>query len=164
MARNVMSFVTAVCLLLISCAGEKKPVESKPAQAAPETTVTPSKPDTISNLATEKLAKPTVDVKKASVPKEVTLVGELVDLVSFISSGAKQSPEAIRKSAQVGNPIGFFEPTTKRIFVVGLPKINSGANARLLPYVGMRVFLVGKTYTRNGVDVIVMSDIGKSIK
>jgi len=166
MGSKLMAVVTTSSLLFLSCGGDRKSEEIKPPQLVAETTKTPESPDTLSETisGSEKPIEPKEDVKESAVPKEVTLHGELVDLVSYISSGAMNDPEAIRKSAKVGNPIGFFDTSAKKIYIVGLPQINTGANERLLPYVGIRVFLIGKTYRKSGVDVILVSDIGKSIK
>jgi len=100
----------------------------------------------------------------AQTRKDVTLHGELVDIVGFVSSGAKQDADAVSKSAKAGNPIGFYDTKARKVYVVGLPQVNRGANETLMPYVGLRVFITGKIYTKNGVSVILMHDIGKSIK
>jgi len=96
--------------------------------------------------------------------KEVTLHGEIVDVISFVSSGAAKGTEEVRKSALSGNPLGFYDTGKKKLYLVGVPEMNKAANERLLPYIGIRVFVIGKVYTRNGVDLILISDIGKSIK
>jgi hypothetical protein len=101
---------------------------------------------------------------QAQAQKTVTLHGELVDIIAFVSSGAKQDADAVKQSAKAGNPMGLYDPKSKKLYVIGLPQVNKGATESLLPYVGLRVFIKGKAYNRSGLNVILMSDIGKSIK
>jgi hypothetical protein len=103
-------------------------------------------------------------ILNAQTKKAVTVHGDLVDVVAFVSSGAKQEAEAITKSAKAGNPLGLYDSKAKKLYLVGSTQVNQSANEALVPYIGMRVFVTGKVYTRNGTNVILMSDIGKSIK
>lgn len=149
-------------LLLVSCGEKSPPPKQEPAKPTTEANEPPQEvPDTAA--AMEKPVAPKEEPQSSEAPKEVTLHGELVDLVSYIT-GAAQTPESIRTSARAGNPIGFYDTAKKKLYVVGRPQLNVGANELLLPYVGLRVFLKGKTYTKGKVNVLLVTDIGKSIK
>ena len=101
---------------------------------------------------------------KKEIKKEVTLNGELVDLASFVTSGKKLDAEGLTKSAKNGNPIGFFDTKSKKLYLVGAREMDKGVSETLLQYAGMRVFITGKVFSKYGMNVIIMSDIGKSIK
>jgi len=96
--------------------------------------------------------------------KEVTMHGEIVDVIAFVSSGAKQDAATIRASATSGNPLGFHETSTGKLYLLGSPEMNKSANEMVQSYVGLRVFVKGKTYNRDGTDVVLITDIGKSIR
>jgi hypothetical protein len=96
--------------------------------------------------------------------KQVTIHGSLVDVVAFVTSGAATDSLSVLKSARAGNPLGLYDSKAKKMYIVGSKEINRSANETLIPYIGMRTFIVGKVYVKNGVNVILMSDVGKSIK
>lgn len=96
--------------------------------------------------------------------KDVTITGNLVDLVSFVTTTTKQNVDAVQKSARAGNPLGLYDTKTRKLYLVGMREIGKSANDTLLPYIGVRVFITGKVYTKSGFSVILLSDIGKSIK
>lgn len=96
--------------------------------------------------------------------KESTIIGEIVDVASFLTSQAKQDTAAIRKSAAVGNALGIYDTKAKKLYLVGRTELNTSANEKLLPYVSVRVFVIGKVYSKAGVSIILINDIGRSIK
>lgn len=95
---------------------------------------------------------------------ESTVHGEIVDVVSFVSSFAKQDTAAIRRSAMAGNPLGIYDKKAKRLYIIGRTELNASPGELVLPYLGMRVFVIGRVYYKFGVRVILATDIGKSIK
>lgn len=101
---------------------------------------------------------------QAQTKKQVTVIGNVVDLVSFVTTSASQDTAAIRKSVAAGNPLGIYDTKAKKLYLAGTTEINASANGWLLPYVGMRVFVIGKVYSKAGVNIILINDIGKSIK
>lgn len=103
-------------------------------------------------------------IADAQVKKSITVHGDLVDLITFVSSGAKQETDAITKSAKAGNPLALYDTKAKKLYLVGTLGVNKNVNETLIPYIGMRTFITGKVYSKNGVNLILMSDVGKSIK
>ncbi len=101
--------------------------------------------------------------KKAS-----TIIGEVVDVVSYITSGAKPtSPdmrEILEASARGGNPLGILEAKTGKLYLVTMKQANTSANQTLMQYVGIRVAATGKVYRRGSCQLLVLEVIGKSIK
>lgn len=159
--------VAAISLVLLTCGDQQKPAETKKDDAVQETPV-----EDPGKLEAETPVVPIPETKeetkraepKATQGQTVTIHGELVDLVGYLSSGKSTDPEALRNSARAGNPIGFLDAKTGKIYVVGDRSINESAVNSLMPFIGIRVFLTGKVYSQNGVNVIIMSDIGKSMK
>lgn len=99
----------------------------------------------------------------AYAQKAGTVTGDIVDVISFVATG-KQDVEGARRSASAGNPLGLYDSNANKLYLIGLPEIGASANDRLVPYLGVRVFVKGKVYTKKGTNLILMSDIGKSIK
>ena len=104
-----------------------------------------------------------IDPARAQQKAEKTLKGEIVDVIAFVSSGPGQAAEAVSKSGFSGNPLGFYDTTQKKLYLVGVPEMNGNANKKLLPYVGLHVFVIGKVYAQGGVNLILVSTIGKAI-
>jgi hypothetical protein len=100
----------------------------------------------------------------AQTKKQVTLNGDLVDVVAFVTSPAKQDTAALTKGAKAGNALGLYDTKSKKLYILGVPEIGGSANERVLPYVGARVFVTGKVYNKAGLNVILISDVGRSIK
>jgi len=100
--------------------------------------------------------------------KNATIIGEVIDLVSYMTSGAKaDSPEGLeilKASAAGGNPLGILEAKTGKIYLVTMKQASTSAKETLLQYVGMRVAAKGDVYKKGGSSVLVMTVIGKSIK
>ena len=103
-----------------------------------------------------------------SQKKGTTIIGEVVDIVSYITSGAKantpEGKEILTASAKGGNPLGILEAKTGKLYIVTMKQANTGANQALLPFVGLRVAANGDVYKRGSSQLLVMTVIGKSIK
>ena len=99
---------------------------------------------------------------------EVTISGEIVDLVSYMASGVKaDSPgnmEIVQASAKGGNPLGVLEDGSGRLYVVTMKQANTGPNQSLLPWVGSRIVAKGKVYSKGSTSVLVLTTIGKAAK
>lgn len=99
--------------------------------------------------------------------KESTVIGDIVDIKSYIAYGMKADnadrKAAIEASIAAGNPLGILEKSSGKIYVVVMPK-NENANASLKEYLGVHVYVKGVVYRKAGLQLIIMSDIGKSIK
>jgi len=100
--------------------------------------------------------------------KNATIIGEVIDVVSYMTSGAKaDSPEGLeilKASANGGNPLGILEAKTGKIYLVTMKQANTSAKETLLQYVGQKVAAKGNVYKKGGSSVLVMTVIGKSIR
>ncbi|HEX9655441.1 MAG TPA: hypothetical protein VGB89_00845 [Bacteroidota bacterium] len=100
--------------------------------------------------------------------KNATIIGEVIDVVSYMTSGAKaNSPdgmEILRASAAGGNPLGILEAKTGKIYLVTMRQANTPAKETLLQYLGQRIAAKGDVYKKGGSSVLVLTVIGKSIK
>lgn len=100
--------------------------------------------------------------------KESTIIGEIVDIKTYIAYGMKaDNPDrkaAAEASMNAGNPLGILEKSTGKIYLVTAVQQNENANSRLRDYLGLRVYVKGVVYKKAGLQLIVMSDIGRTIK
>jgi hypothetical protein len=100
--------------------------------------------------------------------KEVTIIGEVVDIVSYMTAGMKPNTpdgkEMLDASVKGGNPLGLLETKTGKLYVVTMKQASTGATATLLPFIGMKVAASGKVYKKGSCQLLIMSVIGKSIK
>jgi hypothetical protein len=100
--------------------------------------------------------------------KESTIIGEVVDIKTYIAFGMKaDNPDrkaAAEASMNAGNPLGILEKGTGKIYLVTSVQQNENANSRLRDYLGLRVYVKGVVYKKAGLQLMVMSDIGKTIK
>ena len=103
----------------------------------------------------------------ATAADDVTVKGEVVDLVSYMVSGTRanspQGIEIVKASAEGGNPLGILEDGTGRLYVVTMKQANTAANATLSPYIGSRITAKGQLYTKGGTRVLILTTIGKSM-
>jgi outer membrane biosynthesis protein TonB len=158
--------------LLIGCGGEAEKETPKPATTPPAETPIPAPEPT--QPAVEPTPEPTPAATPAAAPtakpaieKGVTIVGEVIDLVSYATSGILGSTpagkEIITASAQGGNPLGILEKSTGEVYIVTMRQANTSANAALLPFVGMPIAAKGDVYRKGGQRLLVMNTVGKSI-
>ncbi len=103
-----------------------------------------------------------------STKKQTTIYGEVVDIVSYVTNGMKpDNPDRkalAEASAKAGNPLGILERNTGKIYVVVLDQQGVSAAPKLVPFFGLKIFAVGRTFKKGGVQLFVLSDIGKSVK
>jgi hypothetical protein len=103
----------------------------------------------------------------AAAADDVTIKGEVVDLVSYMVSGTKadspQGIEIVKASAVGGNPLGILEDGTGRLYVVTIKQANTGANATLTPWIGSKITAKGQLYTRGGARVLILTTVGKAM-
>ncbi len=102
------------------------------------------------------------------VKKESTIIGEVIDIKTYIAFGMKaDNPDrkaAAEASMNAGNPLGILEKGTGKIYLVTSVQQNENVNAKLRDYLGLRVYTKGVVYRKAGLQLIVMSDIGRTIK
>ena len=100
--------------------------------------------------------------------KQTTIFGEVIDVVSYVSSGMKPD-NADRKAVaeaniRAGNPLGILERKTGTIYIVAMAQAGTSAAETLRPYFGYRVFAQGRIFRKGGLQLFLLSDIGKSVK
>lgn len=100
--------------------------------------------------------------------KQTTIYGEVVDVVNYVANGMKpDNPDRkalAESSAKAGNPLGILEKGTKKVYVVAMNLQGTSAVETLTPYFGIKIFAVGRVYKKGGVQLFMLSDIGKSVK
>jgi hypothetical protein len=100
--------------------------------------------------------------------KESTIIGDVVDIKSYVAFSMKaDNPDRkgmAEGSIAAGNPLGILEKSTGKIYIVVMAAANENANAKLKDYLGLRIYAKGVVHKKAGIQLIVMSDIGKSIK
>jgi hypothetical protein len=158
-------------LLLLGCGGEPKKEEQKtepqvseepsPAPAAEEPKV--EKP--VPSQPVPSVEKPTA---KPSEEKNVTVVGDVIDIVGYTTSGvvptSASGKEIIEASAKGGNPLGILERTSGQVYLVTMKQANTPATNALLPFVGVTIAAKGDVYRKGDQQLLVMHTVGKSIK
>ncbi len=100
--------------------------------------------------------------------KQTKVIGEVIDVVSYVTNGMKPN-NADRKAlaeanAKGGNPLGILEKSTGKIYIFAKGQQGGDLVARLVPFFGLKVFAVGQVYKKGGVNLMILSDIGKSVK
>jgi hypothetical protein len=102
---------------------------------------------------------------RAWAADDVTIKGEVVDLVSYMVSGTRadspQGIEIVKASAGGGNPLGILEDGTGKLYVVTLKQANTGANATLSPWIGTKITAKGQLYTKGATRVLILTTVGK---
>ncbi len=160
-------------VFLFSACTEQKPKEEKlPDQVVEQKKDEPTPIDSTSVMMEVETAKAeTVQQKpnaKRAVEKNVTVTGEIIDLVSYATSGVRgTSPsgkEIIEGSARGGNPLGILEKGTGDIYILTMKQANTSAIGAVLPFVGMNIAVKGDVYRKGGQQLLVITTIGKSIK
>lgn len=95
-----------------------------------------------------------------------TIQGIVVDIGSYVQYGMKPDTEDRKgiavASANAGNPLGILEQKTGKIYIVTMNQQNTNPNSTLQPFLGIKIFAKGKIFKRGSVQVILLSDIGKS--
>jgi hypothetical protein len=172
MKLNTLTAVPLIAVLLLwGCAGEQKPKEEPKPDVVEEETSVPV--DTSARQqdppAAEQREKTTAAApkKKPAVEKNITIVGEVIDIVTYATSGVRGNTadgrEIITMSAGGGNPMGILERGTGQVYVVTMKQPNTPANETLLKYLGMTVAASGDVYRRGDQQLLVMTVIGKSV-
>lgn len=158
--------------LIAGCGGEQQKETQQPEPTPTAEPVTPT-PEPVQPSA-EPTPEPTPSATPSATPaakpameKGVTVVGEVIDLVSYATSGTLGSTpagkEIITASAQGGNPLGILEKSTGEVYIVTMKQANTPANAALLPFVGLQITAKGDVYRKGGQRLLVMNTVGKSI-
>lgn len=100
--------------------------------------------------------------------KSVTVIGELVELKTFVVDKIKpNSPagiEVTKEAFKKGGSFALVEKKSNKIILLVPSSNNINLLETLEPYLGMLVFIKGLQYSVGGVRVLTVDDIGKSLK
>ncbi|MBI4811451.1 MAG: hypothetical protein HY800_08465 [Ignavibacteriales bacterium] len=99
--------------------------------------------------------------------KKTTVHGEIIEVTSFVKEGLKPtSPskkELTMDNLKKGGMLGIVDRANKLYLLV--PSVTDTAFMKTVtPYLGVKSFVKGQLYMRSGVRIIVLEDIGKSLK
>jgi hypothetical protein len=99
--------------------------------------------------------------------KKVTIHGEVVEVTSFVKEGLKAtSPskkEVILDNLKKGGMFGIVDKANKLYLLI--PNATDTSFVKTIsPYLGIKSFVKGSSYMRSGIRIIVVDDIGKSLK
>ncbi len=107
-------------------------------------------------------------VSAQTVKKQSTITGEVIDIVSYMSSGMKPNNEdrkaVAEASVKAGNPLGILEKGTGKIYIIAMQQTGTSPAETLRPYFGLKIFATGKIYKKGGLQLFLLTDIGKSVK
>ena len=92
--------------------------------------------------------------EKKSVPKEMTLTGEVIDVKCYLTGMMGGKGEDHKQCAldciKGGLPVGILEEKTESVYVV-VPKGGmKGANEELAPFIAQKVKLIGIMVNKGG--------------
>ena len=103
----------------------------------------------------------------ASAQKKATVHGEIVELMSYVKDGVKPiSPakkEVVMENFRKGGTLAIIDNSNK-LYLIATSPTDTAFAKNVTPYLGVKSFIKGPVYSRNGVRLIVLEDIGKSIK
>ena len=100
--------------------------------------------------------------------KTSTIIGDIVDIKSYVMYKIIPNTPDLKSTVEAniasGYPLGIVQSKTGTIYLVVTENQQENANARLKDYLGMHVYVKGQIYQKGKIQLIVLSDIGKSIK
>lgn len=99
--------------------------------------------------------------------KKVTVHGNIVEITSYVKEGLQPtSPskkEVVIDNLKKGGMFGIVDKANK-LYLIVPNNMDTTYIQTVSPYFGIKSFVKGQLYTRGGVRVIVLEDIGKSLK
>jgi hypothetical protein len=83
--------------------------------------------------------------------KDVTIIGEVIDPVCYLSHGStgKEHKKCAEYCVKQGMSLGILEDKTEQVYV-SLPADHSNPNAILKDYIADKVKVTGTLYTKGG--------------
>jgi hypothetical protein len=100
--------------------------------------------------------------------KNVTVNGSLVELTSYVRDKIVPNPGAATEIAmenlRKGSSLAIVESRTMKLYILAPVAGDTAFVASMSAYFGTPAFVKGTLYSRGGINLLVVSDIGKSIK
>lgn len=92
--------------------------------------------------------------------RDVTLVGEVIDTVCYVSheSRGADHAECARECAEGGIPLAILEEKTGHVFL-SLPVDHSNPNEKLLQFIAKRVEVKGTVFTKGGLKGVFVQSV-----
>jgi len=99
--------------------------------------------------------------------KKVTVHGDIIEVTSFVKEGLKPtSPskkEMVMDNLKKGGMLGIVDKANK-LYLLVPSATDTTFTKTVTPYLGVKSFVKGQVYIRSGVRILVLEDIGKSLK
>lgn len=100
--------------------------------------------------------------------KKVTVHGQLVEVMSYVKEGIKPtSParkEIMMENLRKGSTLAILERGSAKLYLLSPMPTDTAFVNTLSGYIGITAFVKGPVYKRGGVNLLVVEDIGKSLK
>lgn len=97
--------------------------------------------------------------------KEVTLIGEVIDTVCYVSHESRGSEHVscARACAEQGISLGILEEKTGKVYI-SMPVDHTNPNAKLMNFIAQRVKVTGTVFSRGGLTGIYIKKIEPAAK
>ena len=103
-----------------------------------------------------------------STQKNITIVGDVIDLVSYVTGGTKpttpEGKEIFEQYIKAGSPVGIVSKSNGKVYLATMKESGKKAADVLIPFVGMKIAATGDLYIRGNARVFVITSVGKSVK
>jgi hypothetical protein len=100
-------------------------------------------------------------VLRAADPPEVTITGEVIDSACYIKSGARGESHRVcaQKCGDAGIPLALVEDGTGTVVWIASVDDMETPNAKLRPFAGRRVTIVGTWAERGGAKILLLRSV-----
>ena len=107
-------------------------------------------------------------VTSAAAQKKATIHGDIVELTSYVKDGLKPTSsskkEVVLQGVKRSGTFAIVEKATSKLYILGASPSDTSYMKNVTPYLGVKSFVKGTLYTRGGIKMIMLEDIGKSLK
>ena len=107
-------------------------------------------------------------VTSAGAQKKATIHGEIVELTSYIKDGMKPTSsskkEVVLESVRKGGALAIVEKPSGKLYIIAASQSDTSFMKNVTPYLGVKSFVKGAVYSKGGIKIIILEDIGKSLK
>jgi hypothetical protein len=109
----------------------------------------------------------TLGLTTAVAQKRATVHGQIVELISYLRDGLKPTSPSKKEVAmgnfKKGGALAIIDNSNK-LYLIVPGSADTSFVKNVTPYLGVKSFVKGPVFTRSGVRLIVLEDIGKSLK